>query len=146
MRRSASWLGVHDFSRRPLTGQGVYAVDFSAGEMRSTRSRIGRDPSSREPVGWWSKLGRRGRAGLVLGLLFLAVWSVIAVPPFFAPQHDVPLCAADVGCDNLPQSEFALGEIVLAASLLGVAAVGFVPAFRASRRPANPGEGVSDFL
>ncbi len=88
---------------------------------------VGREePFVGKPRSWWSKLGSRGQRFFVGASVFVFMWCVVAIPPFFTYDHRILLCAREFGCYWATPGEFVVGEVALAIPLLGFAAVFFV--------------------
>jgi len=108
--------------------------------MATPSAERGVTPSIRARQSFWSRIGRRGRANLTVGIVLTAVWLVEAVPPFFSSSHVVGVCARS-GCIAFPSGDFVLGEVLLALFLLGMAVGSFSVVIRAARPQSGRSEG-----
>ncbi len=103
--------------------------------MAVPRPEMGAASPDEDSRSWWVKLGIKGQRFFVGATIFVLMWCVVAIPPFFSRTHQILFCSR-YNCSLATPSQFALGEIVLALVLLGLAAVFFVLAHEGRRTEA----------
>jgi ABC-type arginine transport system permease subunit len=82
----------------------------------------------------WAFLNSSPKTYLVLVLVFAVLWAIIAIPPFFNPEHTIRVCGRGGACSDFPSSAFVPGEIVMGAVFGAFAAVMLALAVKAYRR------------